>query len=68
MLADDRDAIEEELQREGTARDSLRRRRLQREEELRCFAASLVVTNLGFYVDLCGEKSFRCFIFSNPYK
>ena len=53
MLADERDTIEEELQRE----EELHKRVI------------VAVANLGFHVDLvCGEKSLHCFIFSNPCK
>ena len=54
------------VEKGGTTREShRRRRRLQREEELGCFYASLVVANLEFHVDLVlREKSLRCFIFA----
>ena len=71
MLADERDTIEEELQREEEPHERVIiaiavivycRERMH-------WGASLAVTNLRFHVDLvCGEKSLRYFIFSNPCK
>jgi len=69
MLADERDAIEEKLQREEEPHERVAVAVDQKEEELECFDASLAVANLGFHVDLVWrEKSLRCFIFSNPCK
>ena len=67
MLADERDEIEEELQRneEPHERVTVVVAVDCREEELGCFYTLLVVTNLGFHVDLIlREKSLHCLIFA----